>query len=57
MSIEMDAGVHAPSTPFNAAAVEDEAAKPDPSEGWLMLLATLVGVVGASVLGVLVYLG
>lgn len=56
MSIEMDAG--APRAAFNVADIELEAgAEPDPAEGWLMIFATLTGVLAASTLGVLVYLG
>jgi hypothetical protein len=58
MSIEMDAGV-APRAPFSAADIEPEivGAEPDPAEGWLMIFATLTGLLAASTLGVLVYLG
>ena len=55
MSIEMDAA--APRAAFNAADLELETAEPDPAEGWLMIFATLTGVLAASTLGVLVYLG
>ena len=60
MSIEMDAGAGAgvPRAPFTAANVEAEAtaAEPDPVEGWLMILTTLIGVLATSTLGVWVFL-
>ena len=55
MSIEMDAG--AAHAPLNVADIEPEAgADPDPAEGWLMIFATLTGVLAASFLGVWVFL-
>jgi hypothetical protein len=58
MSIEMDAGARVPGAPFNAADLEVEtaAAEAEPLEGRL-ILATLGGVLAASFLGVLVFLG
>jgi hypothetical protein len=57
MSIEMDAGV-APRAAFTAADIELETAGPerDPAEGWLMIFATLTGVLAASTLGVFIFL-
>jgi hypothetical protein len=56
MSIEIDAGV--PHAAFTVADIEPETgAEPDPAEGWVMIFATLTGVLAASTLGVLVYLG
>jgi len=58
MSIGMDAGVGAPRAAFTVADIEPEiGAEPDPAEGWMMIFATLTGVLAASTLGVLVYLG
>jgi len=58
MSIEMDAGVGAPRAAFGAADLEPEiaGAEPDPAEGWLMVFATLTGVLASSTLGVWVFL-
>jgi hypothetical protein len=58
MSIEIDAGVGVPHAAFTVADIEPGAgAEPDPAEGWVMIFATLTGVLAASTLGVLVYLG
>ena len=58
MSIEMDAGAGMPRRPFSAVDIEAEsaAARPAPVEGWLMMFATLIGVLAASSLGVWVFL-
>jgi hypothetical protein len=58
MSIEIDAGGGMPHAAFTVADMEPETgAEPDPAEGWVMIFATLTGVLAASTLGVLVYLG